>query len=222
MIEERGVKLPPSDEIIFVKTTGLEEGVDVAAYTHGTQIFIAEIMMDFFKSENQEAHTWSISLLAHELFHCLTRSNLDFRGSMYSIIHFDVQDADYELGPDVTELMITNPDVEHHNSSALFTVNGEQRRCAVVFYAKQPFENPGDTFFDRGGTGLVPVDDLNTLIDSTEVSDFWELFGRNTDYVIDSEEAMADNFSFAVVYGKDGKYYEIPETIDRVLELLTL
>ena len=118
------------------------------------------------------------------------------------------------------ERVISNPDVEHHNASALFSIDGRQRRCVVVFYAKEFFENPGDTFFERGGTGLVPVDDLDTIIDSSTASDFWDRFGRNTEYVIDPEETMADNFSFALVYGRDGRNYETPEIIDEALGLL--
>ena len=56
-----------------------------------------------------------------------------------------------------------------------------------------------------------------------DASNFDDLFGKNTDYVIDPEECMADNFRFAVVYGKkgpEGKGYETPEIIDRIYEIL--
>ena len=218
-IAERGITLPASEEIIFIKDE-MEDELGAAAYTHGTQIYLSTLFINMLSSDDEQTRTECIRLLAHELFHCLTRSNPDFRASMYKIIGFDVQEEDYDFGPAVREKMISNPDVEHHNSSALFTIDGEQRRCTVVFYAKQPFEKKGDTFFDLGGTGLVPVDDLNTLYDSEQASDFWEVFGENTDCVIDPEETMADNFSFLVADGRDGMEYKTPRIIDEILATL--
>ena len=216
LIVQRGIALPESEEIVFVKTTMEEEG-GASAYTHGTQIYLRSSVMSLLMADDEKYHKMGVGILVHELFHCLTRSNPDFRTQMYKIISFDVQEGDYAFGPNVAERIISNPDVEHHNSSALFTIDGEQRRCAVVFYAKKFFETKGDNFFDFGGTGLVPIDDLNTLYDSEEASDFWEVFGRNTDYVIDPEETMADNFAFAITYGRDGRKYKTPQIIDAIL-----
>ena len=36
-------------------------------------------------------------LLCHEMFHCLTRCNPEFREEMYSLINFTVVDHDFEL-----------------------------------------------------------------------------------------------------------------------------
>lgn len=46
-------------------------------------------------------------LLWHELFHCLTRCNPEFREQMYALIHFTVADADYELPPCVQDYCIS-------------------------------------------------------------------------------------------------------------------
>lgn len=219
LIAERGIALPPSEEIVFVRTTMHEEG-DAGAYTHGTQIYLGQRIATCAAIEVEALHTMGLGVLTHELFHCLTRSNPDFRAQMYSVIGFEVQDEDYAFGPHVTGQMISNPDVEHHNSSATFAIDGQDRRCTAVFYANPGFEKPGDNFFDLGKTGLVPVDDLNTIIDSSEASNFWEVFGENTDYVIDPEETMADNFSFAIVFGRDGMDCKTPRIIDDILTKL--
>ena len=56
-----------------------------------------------------------------------------------------------------------------------------------------------------------------------QASNFDEVFGTNTGYVIDPEECMADNFSFAVVYGDkgpEGNGYPNPEIIEAIGEYL--
>jgi len=52
-----------------------------------------------------------------------------------------------------------------------------------------------------------------------QASNFDEVFGLNTGYVIDPEECMADNFKYAVIYGMDGPEgngYANPEIIEAI------
>ena len=65
--------------------------------------------------------------MIHELFHCLTRSHPDFRAKMYAILGFTVVGEDYDFPPEIRERIISNPDVEHHNSHAAFDIGGEKR-----------------------------------------------------------------------------------------------
>ena len=46
------------------------------------------------------------------------------------------------------------------------------------------------------------------------------LICRNTDYVIAPEECLADNFSYTIVYGFDGKDYQTPQLITDIYNLL--
>ncbi len=212
-----GIKLPPLDTIIFVKTTQAEENYS-GAYTHGTQIYLGEHVL---------APGYGIRLervLAHELFHCLTRCNPDFREKMYNIIHFTVQEKDYPLPPSVLEYFISNPDVEHHNSYASFEIDGEMTDCYTALVTTRHFEAPGDNFFECMTTGLVPVDGTDIYYTPEDAANFDEIFGTNTGYVIDPEECMADNFSFAVLYGMEGpggKGYPNPEIIEGILKALS-
>lgn len=66
----------------------------------------------------------------------------------------------------------------------------------------------------------MPVDDLGTLYTAEDAANFWEVFGRNTDYVIDPEETLADNFAFTIIYGPEGREYESPEIIEAIDALL--
>ena len=208
--EERGYHLPSIDNIVFAKTTMAEE-CDAGAYTHGTEIYLGEAVLSYAKDpENAE---YFKTVLAHELFHCLTRNHPDFRKNMYEVIGFTATGEEVPFGEEVKEVMISNPDVEHHDAWAEFEINGEKKKCVAVLTTETPFEKPGDSFFDTMYTGLVPLDDPDRMYRSEEASNFWDLFGRNTDYVIDPEEAMADNFSFTMIYGPEGKDYKTPEII---------
>ena len=216
----RGYALPPAEGIVFAKTTMAEE-CDAGAYTHGTQIYMGESVMACGTMDDPDAQAFFREVVAHELFHCLTRNHPDFRAAMYGVLGFTVADADFELSDAIRERMISNPDVGHHDAWATFDIDGEARDCVVVFTTGKPFEQPGDSFFDDMVTGLVPIDDLSTMYVSDDASNFWDVFGRNTDYVIDPEETLADNFSFAILYGLDDPAgYATPGIIEAIGAIL--
>lgn len=216
---ERGYVLPPMGDIVFAKTTMAEE-CDAAAYTHGTQIYLGESLMNNGSGDDTEVRAFLDSIVAHELFHCLTRNHPDFRAAMYGILGFTVVDEDYVFPPEIREQIISNPDVEHHNSYAAFEINGELKNCAVLFSTSKPFRQAGDNFLVEMMTALVPVDNLSTMYTAADATNFWDVFGRNTDYVIDPEETLADNFSYAIIYGPDGMEYRTPEIIQAIDEQL--
>ena len=197
--EARGYHLPSLEDVVFCKTTMHEES-DAGAYTHGTKIFFGEAVMPWATDPDPYTQQYFRYLLAHELFHCLTRNNPDFRADLYGILGFTVVEEDYIFPQEIKDVIISNPDVGHHNSYAAFEINGEMKNCVVVFTA-DPFEQPGDSFFNTMKTGLVPIDTLDTMYSSEDAKNFWDVFGRNTDYVIDPEETLADNFGFLLSYG---------------------
>ena len=216
---DRGYALPVTDGIVFAKTTMLEE-CGAGAYTHGTQIYLGEKLLSRAQSENPAEVRSFRETVAHELFHCLTRNHPDFREAMYGILGFTVVEKDYDFPQEIRDRIISNPDVERHNSYASFDINGEKKDCAVIFTTSQPFEKPGDSFFSGMVTGLVPVGDLSVMYTAEDAANFWDVFGRNTDYVIDPEETLADNFSYTILYGPDSARFPTPSIlreIDRCL-----
>ena len=217
-IRGNGYVLPEIDPIVFISTTQKEEPGS-AAYTHGTQIYFnAKWMTSPDKSDI------ATLVMAHELFHCLTRSNPGFRKDMYRLIGFTVQDEDFVIPPSAGEFFISNPDVEHHNAYAAFTIDGEKVECFTAFVTTRHFEKEGESFFDYGTTALIPIDGRDVYYTLEDASDFYDVFGKNTGYVIDPEECMADNFSYALIYGLDGiegKGYETPEIIEGILDYMT-
>lgn len=220
IIRENDYDIPDIDEIVFVKTTQDEENGSTA-YTHGTQIYFGDKMIEYLTSDEEETANLSICILWHEIFHCLTRCTPEFRAEMYELIHFTVQEENFEIPPSVYEYFISNPDVENHNSYATFIIDGEPVDCFTAWMSAKHFEKEGDSFFDYKVTALVPIDGSDTYYVEDDAENFYEIFGRNTDYVMDPEECMADNFSYAMTYGKDGREYENPEIIDGILEIVS-
>ena len=222
VLDENGYVLPELDEIIFVKTTMIEE-FGAGAYTHKNQIYMGEGEMVYMLSDNEKEQRYIDYVMCHEIFHCLTRNNPQFREDMYRIINFTVQEEDFEIVPEIHDVFISNPDVNRHNSYAAFTINGEKMDCFTLWITTKPFENPGDSFFEYTTTGLVPINDLDTLYTMDDAEDFWEVFGHNTDYVTDPEECLADNFGYALMYGENnmnGQAFNNPEIIKEIQEYL--
>ena len=160
-------------------------------------------------------------LLWHELFHCLTRNNPDFRADMYSLIHFTVEDSDYELPPCVREKFLSNPDVEHHDAHAAFIIDGQEKECFVAWIATMDYTEAQSSSESMTATALIPIDGTDIYYTKEQASNFDEVFGTNTGYTIDPEECMADNFADAMQYGMDGKNgqgYPNPEIIRGVID----
>ena len=217
-----GYSLPYVDTITIVKTTMLEEA-GAGGYTHGTQIYADASILAGGVSGDEFYLSYLSFFFWHELFHCLTRANRDFQREMYAIIHFTIQEEDFPLPVSVFEYHISNPDVEHHNSYASFLIDGKMIDCFTDFVTTKHFENPGETFFSFSTTALVPIDGTDTYYTPDQAANFDEVFGTNTGYVIDPEECMADNFSYALCYGMngpDGTGYPNPEIIEAILAYL--
>ena len=217
--KERGYVLPPVNGIVFAKSTNADE-CDAGGYTHGTQIYLSAEMMESALRDDPMDKNGFRTTIAHELFHCLTRNNPDFRSAMYQVLGFTVVEDDYIFPENIRNIIISNPDVEHHNSYATFKIDGKDIDCVTVFTVTKPFEKPGDNFFYRQQTGLIPIDDLSVMYKAEDASNFYDIFGYNTVYVIDPEETLADNFSYTIIEGLDQEWYQTPEMIRAIDKLL--
>lgn len=66
----------------------------------------------------------------------------------------------------------------------------------------------------------MPYDNPNIYYTIDEVSNFWDVFGENSNCVIATEESIADNFASAVIYGMDGRGYKNSELIQSILDVM--
>ncbi len=220
----KGYKLPEVEKIVFIKAA-MEMESGASGYTHGTQIYLSDDMVTIYALMNiiPGFSEFMDKLLYHEFFHCLTRSNPQFRADMYSLIHFTVTDTEYELPACVLEKYISNPDVEHHNSYATFLIDGQEIDCYTAWITTKSYAEAQSGFMSNDATVLVPVDGTDVYYTREEASNFDEVFGTNTGYVTDPEECMADNFAYAMLYGmkgNDGNGYPNPEIIQGIIDYL--
>ena len=215
MLERHGLLLPDPGEITFVKSSS-QEALGSAGYTSGGAIFLAW----FTYSPVYYTDDMFRQLVTHELFHCLSRQFPEFRQAMYSLIHFTILDQEIDIPEAIREQIIANPDVEHHDSCAAFTVGGEKKDCYLVFLTDSVFEKEGDNFFSGMYSGIVPLDG-SAVYRVDQVEDFWDVVGRNTEYVEDPEEAMATNFASAIQYLDTGYGdFASPEILEGIIEYL--
>lgn len=213
-LEAHGLKLPDPGVVNFVKTTG-KEAQGASGYTSSGTIFLTWDL--YSPKETQEEYFRMIVL--HELSHCLSRLFPEYRQTLYGLIHFTVLDHDIEIPPEVAEQILANPDVEHHNSIASFTIAGRKQDCYMILRTDSVFEKEGDTF--HMVAGIVPMGGT-AVYSLEEVEDFWDVVGRNHGYAADPEELMANNFAFALLnldkgYGE----YENPEILEGIVTYLT-
>lgn len=214
--QETSPTWPIDDEIVFISTT-MQEECGTWAYTYGTDIYIGSNLTASVLDGTISDKVFN-EVMAHEIFHVLSRCVPELRAQIYSVIGFEICPPP-EFSDDVRAHIISNPDVENYDCAAEFTIDGKKEKATIVFYAPDFDESDPQAFMDSGYAAVVPYSEPGKAYAFTEVADFFDVVGYNTDYVIAAEECMADNFSFAIAYGMNAEYGS-PEIIQAVLDTL--
>lgn len=245
---ELGIQFPLDDEIVFIKSDMEDEGY-AGGYTHKNQIYLSSFVTErtarafqgdtAFDADYWEYHIHIIrEVVAHEIFHVLTRNDARFRQLMYSLVGFTVMDHEMEFGPAVRNVLESNPDVERYDNWAEFTIGGQKRRCILTAvytssYAEAVAIDSGANFLYYTQGVLVPLDEPNIMIPIGQATDFYDVMGHNSDYFFAAEEYLADNFSYLIAYGFNGRYdhswerglffipYQTPQLIRQMHSTLT-
>ena len=190
--------LPFPSTILFIKTSGREEGD--ASYTRQNAVILC--MRDI-----QSDRSKLTDLVTHELFHILSRQNPLLRKKLYHIIGFNPINT-VELPENLRQRKITNPDGVQ--SSWFISVTNQGRILPVIpiLYSSTLHYLPGrgGEFFDYLTFKLLAVTNADAywepglingrpqLLEPTEVRGFFEQVGNNTSYIIHPDEILADNF----------------------------
>ena len=207
--------------VLLVKTTGEEESQ--AAYCRGPAIVLPPRMAA------QRADSLE-KLLTHELFHVLSSHNPELRKRLYAMIGFQPCN-DIDLPPELAARKITNPDAPDFNWYITAKYHDRPMTFVPLLLSKQERFEPNE----RGGFlryiqfKLLAVEQAGDtwrplleegkplLVDHTDVPEFLEQVGSNTQYLIHPEEILADNFIALI---NDQRNVATPRILDQMQKII--
>ena len=202
-IQKLGINL--DEPVMLVHTMGQEESG--AAYTRGKTIVVP-------RGQNGSQEKPPKKLMAHELFHVLSRSNPKLRDQLYATIGFQ-RATPIRLPKNLEPLKITNPDapvIQHVIELKLDPIRSV--KVAPVLFSKSKFNpNKKAGLFGYLSFRLLEVEKVNNrwvpkmensepIFHSPATPDFQRQIGRNTGYIIHPEEVLADNFALLLLDGE--------------------
>ena len=217
-----GYRLPLPPTVLLVKTTGNEEVGE--GHTRANAIVLPQHSL----SEDDET---LLFLLAHELFHVMTRHDARFRSAAYALVGFQTG-PEIDLPAAISPLQITNPDAPRHDSFIEVRSGGRAVEAVPVLLSRSAVFDPeiGDDLdhywtlrllvIDRPSPGSAPVARMRNgapvLLRLRDVRGYFDQVGRNTRYIIHAEEVLAENFAFLVT----GEVVAEPQRVEALRKLL--
>ena len=195
--EGLNVKLP---HVTLMKTTGREEFE--AAYTRGRTIALPERRVALIGDDPRS----DFFLLAHELFHVLSRENPSTRNRLYALLGFEPFPG-FDYPPELEGRRLSNPDAFHYGHALTVQTGSGPASVVPVNQSTLPLEDviglpnifgalailllPVDT-----NTGDVLRDGAGALITYNFGNTDWvPQLRRNSSFIIHPEEVLADNFA---------------------------
>ncbi len=183
------------EETVFIKTTGREEAN--AAYTRSNAIILPQSMVNMNRKFLRD-------IIIHEFFHIFSRYNSGEREQLYDVIGFK-KGAYFEYPEELADLRLSNPDAVDNRYYIELDLDGERVKAVPVLYASEKFNtSKSPSFFDylvmklavvevsEGSCTPVYRNGELLMIESGEA--FYKRVGFNSDYIIQPEELLADNF----------------------------
>ena len=190
-----GLDLHVPDTVHLIKTTGAEE-FGAEGWTRGARIML-----------NTDAQPVSTHLVAHELWHIISRYHADLRTKAYAVFGFKPSNK-VVYKPAMRNRVITNPDcpfIAHYIT--VKTPDGGSHDGALMLYSKSDFK-PGHNFLQEfAAIGLLELtgDDAHktpllkngepVVLELEELPDFFAQVGGNTQYLLHIEEIAAEHFA---------------------------
>jgi len=179
-------------QISFIKTTGDEESN--AAYCRGNNIFLP---ISILTSDREELE----NLIIHELFHILSKNNLNIREKLYKIIGF-YEDEEYQYPEELIHYKLTNPDAYLNKYYIDIQIEEDtlQLLPLVLLDINIDVIEPEKDFVEYIDFQLVitkmngtTMDEL-LFLDEEDMNYYLDKIGHNTEYIIHPDEILADNF----------------------------
>jgi len=195
--------------IDLVKTSGEEEFG--AAYTRGNAIMLPESVSSLPTADARAAYF----LLAHEMFHVLSRNDSVLRDDLYALLGFERVDG-FEYPAELEERRLSNPDAFEYLHTLTVQSGSESVDVVPVIQSLLPLNEAIllPNFFDAldivllsidAGTGEALRDGNGDLITYNFGNTNWvPLMLRNSSYIIHPEEILADNFATLMEWRANG------------------
>lgn len=183
--------------IQMIKTDGSEE-FGAEGYTRGARIML-----------NTAAQPVTAHLVAHELFHVISRANPALRDRVYAVFGFQPCNP-IDLATALNGRGITNPDCPVVEHSVELPFAGRQVPFALVLYSKKTFQS-GAGLGEYAALGLIALkgdgkdkeplvtDGAFVVHELGEMPEFFKKVGTNTQYLLHPEEISAEHFAMLVV-----------------------
>jgi hypothetical protein len=196
------LRVPLPEEILLVDTDGRDQGG--APYTRGLAVILPNALVPADAMPGGDA-----ALLAHELFHVVSRQHPELATRLYRAIGFEPVPT-LQWPAAWLPLRIVNPDAPFDRHAITLDIAGRPTRLMPVLVARRAELAAGETFFSVMDVRLLEVEvvgesTLPVLRDGApvwhaprQVPAYLARLGGNTPYIIHPEETMADNFALLV------------------------
>ena len=206
-MEGLNLRLPNID---LVKTTG-EEELGAAGYTRRNAIMLSESVTSLPTTDPRRAYF----LLAHEVFHVLSRTDSLLRDDLYALLGFKTVDG-FEYPAELEDRRLSNPDAFEYLHTLTVQSGSESVDVMPVIQSLLPLNEVIQlpNFFDAldivllsvdAGTGEALRDGNGDLIKYNFGNTNWvPLMLRNSSFIIHPEEILADNFATLMEWRADG------------------
>ncbi|WP_254506872.1 hypothetical protein [Anatilimnocola floriformis] len=214
-------RLPLPKAVLLIRTTGQEEAE--AAYTRANAIALPAAKLRHPQGALE-------ALLAHELFHVMSRHDATVRAALYKIVGFSLGD-EVQLPKSLDDRRITNPDAPKVDCYITLKNDNQEVTAVPLLYAtpEQYVAKTGRQFFDYITFRLLVVDKVNgkwqprmkdqqpVVLDPKKVEHFYDQVGKNTTYIWHPDEILADNFVHLV---NKRQKLETPRVTEAMAEVL--
>jgi hypothetical protein len=196
--------------IDLVKTSG-EEELGAAGYTRRNAIMLSESITSLPMTDSRRAYF----LLAHEVFHVLSRADSRRRDDLYALLGFKRVDG-FEYPAELEGRRLSNPDAFEYLHTVTVQSVSESVNVMPVIQSLLPLNEVIQlpNFFDAldivllsvdAGTGEALRNDHGDLITYNFGNTNWvPLMLRNSAFIIQPEEVLADNFATLMEWRSDG------------------
>ena len=191
--------------------TVVGQAFGAAGYTRRNAIMLSESVISLPATDSRRAYF----LLAHEVFHVLSRKDSRLRDDLYALLGFKTADG-FEYPAELEGRRLSNPDAfEYRHTLTVQSASGSIDVMPVI-QSLLPLEEAIQlpNFFDAldivllsvdAGTGEALRDDNGDLIKYNFGNTDWvPRMLRNSSFIIHPEEILADNFATLMEWRSDG------------------